>query len=127
HNHKQSLRANSVAARFVGRDKPAWRCVQRRLAYSVGGSPTRVRVRNPEAWIVRRKETESREPIDEAIEGWRASHRAVMNERTRSLETESQGPSFSSGGEGSMDCRRLTEAARPLWRGYSDSTMARMR
>jgi len=26
-----------------------------------------------------------------------------------------------------MDCRRLTEAARPLWRGYSDSTMARMR
>jgi len=57
---------------FVGvhRDKPACWCVQRRLAYSVGGSPTREKVRNPVAWIVRRKETESREPIDEAIEGW---------------------------------------------------------
>jgi hypothetical protein len=44
--------------------------VQRRLAYSVGDSSTRAKVRNPVAWIVRRKETESREPIDEAIEGW---------------------------------------------------------
>jgi hypothetical protein len=52
------------------RDEPAWRCVQRRLAYSVGDSPTRAKVRNPVAWIVRRKETESREPIDETIEGW---------------------------------------------------------
>jgi hypothetical protein len=26
-----------------------------------------------------------------------------------------------------MDRRRLAEAANPLWRGYSDSTMARMR
>ena len=82
---------------------------------------------NPVAWIVRRKETESREPIDKAIEGWRASHRAVMNKRRRSLETESRRPSLSSWGEGSMDGRRLTGAARPLWRGYSDSTMARMR
>ena len=65
---------------------------------------------NPVAWIVRRKETESREPIDKAIEGWRASHRAVMNQRMRSLETESRRPSLSSWGEGSMDGRRLTEA-----------------
>jgi hypothetical protein len=50
--------------------KPACWCVQRRLACSVGGSPTRATVRNPVAWIVRRKETESREPIDKAIEGW---------------------------------------------------------
>src|SRR6266849_4662568 len=35
---------------------------------SVGESPTRVKVRSPVAWIVRRKETESRKPIDEAIE-----------------------------------------------------------
>jgi hypothetical protein len=49
-------------------DKPAYRCVQRRLAYSVGGSPTRATVRSPVAWIVGRKETESRKPIDEAIE-----------------------------------------------------------
>ena len=50
-----------------------------------------------------------------------------MNERTRSLETEFRRPSLSSWGEGSMDSRRLTEAAKPLRRGYSDSTMARMR
>src|SRR5437764_3919476 len=35
-----------------------------------------------------------------------------MNQRTRSLETESQGPSFSSWSEGSMNRRRLTEAAK---------------
>jgi transposase len=52
----------------VRRDKPACWCVQRRLAYSVGGSPTRATVRSPVAWIVRRKETESRKPIDKAIE-----------------------------------------------------------
>jgi homeodomain-containing protein len=57
-------------SQIVRRDKPAWKCVQRRLACSVGGSPTRATVRNPVAWIVRRKETESREPIDKAIEGW---------------------------------------------------------
>jgi hypothetical protein len=33
-------------------------CVQRRLAYSVGDSLTRAKVRSPVAWIVRRKETE---------------------------------------------------------------------
>jgi len=54
----------------VRRDEPACWCVQRRLAYSVGSSPTRVKVRTPVAWIVRRKETESRKPIDKAIEGW---------------------------------------------------------
>ena len=67
HHDLKPWREKNVVVR---RDKPAWRCVQRRLAYSVGGSPTRVKVRNPVAWIVRRKETESREPIDEAIEGW---------------------------------------------------------
>src|ERR1035441_44167 len=35
-----------------------------------------------------------------------------MNQRECSLETESQRPSLSSWGEGSMDRRRLTEAAR---------------
>ena len=38
-----------------------------KLVYSAGVSPARARVRGPVAWIVRRKETESREPIDEAI------------------------------------------------------------
>src|ERR1700687_96290 len=49
HSHRGRLSA------WMRRDKPAWRCVQRRLAYSVGGSPTRATVRNPVAWIVRRK------------------------------------------------------------------------
>src|SRR5215471_10408178 len=40
-----------------------------------------------------------------------------MNQRGCSLETESRRPSLSSWGEGSMDCRRLTEAAKPLRRG----------
>ena len=51
----------------VRRAKPACWCVQQRLAYSVGGSPIRVKVRSSVAWIVGRKETESREPIDKAI------------------------------------------------------------
>ena len=40
-------RSQTVAGKNVGvrRDEPAWRCVQRRLAYSVGDSPTRVKVR----------------------------------------------------------------------------------
>jgi len=37
------------------------RRVQQRLAYSVGGRPTGVRVRNPVAWIAGRKETETPE------------------------------------------------------------------
>jgi IS5 family transposase len=40
-----------------------------KLVYSAGGSPARARVRGPVAWIVRRKETESRKSIDKAILG----------------------------------------------------------
>ena len=42
-------------------------CVQQRLACSVGGKPTGVRVRSPVAWIAGRKVTEFLKPIDEAI------------------------------------------------------------
>src|SRR5450755_3051649 len=42
-------------------------CVQQRLACSVGGKPTGVRVRSPVAWIAERQETEFLKPIDEAI------------------------------------------------------------
>jgi hypothetical protein len=38
--------------------------------YYITGLYHQGKVRSPVAWIVRRKETESREPIDEAIEGW---------------------------------------------------------
>ena len=40
-----------------------------KLVYSAGVSPARARVRGPVAWIVRRKETESRKSIDKAILG----------------------------------------------------------
>ncbi len=48
------------------------------LVCSVGDSPTGVRVRSPVAWIAGGRETELLKPIDKAIAGWRASHRAVM-------------------------------------------------
>jgi hypothetical protein len=44
-------------------------CVQRRLACSVGGSPTGVGVRNPVAWVASAEETKRREPTDKAILG----------------------------------------------------------
>jgi hypothetical protein len=40
-------------------------------------SPTEAKVRSLVAWIARRKETESLKPIDQAILGMAASHRAV--------------------------------------------------
>src|SRR5437764_10464887 len=52
-------------------------CVQRRLAYSVGGKPTEARVRRLVAWIAGRRETESLKPIDGIILGMMASHRAA--------------------------------------------------
>src|SRR5450755_2348506 len=56
--------AHSAALDWTRR---ALRCVQRRLACSVGGKPIGVRVRNPVAWIAERKETEFLKPIDKAI------------------------------------------------------------
>jgi transposase, IS5 family len=47
-----------------------YRMSRLKLVYSAGVNPARARVRGSVAWIVRRKETESREPIDKAVEGW---------------------------------------------------------
>jgi len=47
----------------------AKQCVQRRLACSVGESPTEVIVGSLVAWIAGRKETEFLKPIDKAILG----------------------------------------------------------
>ena len=44
-------------------------CVQLRLAFSVGVSPTGERVRSPVAWIARVEETKLVKPIDKAIFG----------------------------------------------------------
>lgn len=54
-----------------------WLCVQLRLAYSVGVSPTRVRIRNPVAWMAGERETQPLKPIDKAIERMVASPRAA--------------------------------------------------
>ena len=42
-------------------------CVQRRLACSVGDSPTGAKVRNPEAWVASEEETNRMKPTDKAI------------------------------------------------------------
>jgi IS5 family transposase len=47
-----------------------FRMSSERLVYSAGVNPVGAKVRSPVAWIVRRKETESRKPIDKAIAGW---------------------------------------------------------
>ena len=57
-------------------------CVQRKLARSVGDNPTRARVRGPVAWIAGRRETESRKPIDKAIQGM-VSESSGRNESER--------------------------------------------
>ena len=52
-------------------------CVQQRLACSAGDSPAWVRARDPVAWMAGRRETDDLKPIDKAIFGMAASHRAV--------------------------------------------------
>ena len=44
-------------------------CVQRRLACSVGGSPTGAIVRSPVAWVAFVEETKRMKPTDKAILG----------------------------------------------------------
>ena len=67
-------------------------CVQRRLACSVGVSPTGVRVRSPVAWIASVEETKLMKPIDKAIFGMVSeSPGRNMRERRSILETDSLG------------------------------------
>ena len=42
-------------------------CVQRRLACSVGDSPTGAKVRSPVAWVAYVEETKRMKPTDQAI------------------------------------------------------------
>jgi IS5 family transposase len=62
-----------------------------KLAYSAGVSPARARVRGPVAWIVRRKETESRKSIDKAILGM-VSESSGRNESKRRGGPENVNP-----------------------------------
>jgi IS5 family transposase len=62
-----------------------------KLVYSAGVSPARAKVRGPVAWIVRRKETESRESIDKAILGM-VSESSGRNESKRTGGPENVNP-----------------------------------
>ena len=99
--------------------KPYWgklnvrKCVQRRLARSVGDKPTRAIVSSPVAWIAGGRETDFLKPIDKAIFGM-VSESSGRNVSERSGGPESpklQRPSPPPKGEGSMGGRTLTGAA----------------
>jgi hypothetical protein len=62
-----------------------------KLVYSAGVSPARATVRGPVAWIVRRKETESRKSIDKAILGM-VSESSGRNESERTGGPENVNP-----------------------------------
>jgi hypothetical protein len=110
-------------------NRPARECVRRRLARSVGDSPTQATVRGLVAWIAGRREIEFLKPIDKAIQGM-VSESSGRNNRERKVTSKCakpQGPSLYALGEGGMNRRNLTEAAESPWRGNSDGTMARTR
>jgi len=74
--------------------------------------PTGAKVRSLVAWIAGRKETEFLKPVEKAFEGMSASHRAVTKVNARvASKVLTQGPSPQLWGEGSMERRRLTDAA----------------
>src|SRR5262249_6216713 len=100
-----------------------------RQTCSVGGRPTGTRARRPVAWMAGRRETDPREPIDEAI-GRMVSKLPGRNvsERRGSLENAKlRRPSVSCPREGSRERRSLADAATPVRRGGSDGTVTRTR
>ena len=73
-------------------------CVQRRLACSVGDSPTGAKVRNPVAWVAYVEETKRMKPTDKAILGM-VSESPGRNESEPSggldtFQTEGRAPCF---------------------------------
>jgi len=87
-------------------------CVQRRLARSVGGSPTGVTARRPVAWMVGWRETKIRKPIDNAILGMASESpgRTARERRGGPESAKPRRPSPQPEGEGRMDRRRLAVA-----------------
>jgi hypothetical protein len=88
-------------------------CVQRRLACSAGGSLAKIRARSLVAWMAGRRETKDLKPIDRAICGMAASHRAVtrVNAQVAPKMEEPGGRVRDPEDEGSMQRRNLAEAA----------------
>jgi len=68
-----------------------YRMYRVKLVYSAGVNPVGARVRSPVAWIVRRKETESRKSIDKAILGM-GSKSSGRNESKRTGGLENVSP-----------------------------------
>jgi hypothetical protein len=64
-------------------------CVQLKLACSVGGSPTEVKVRSLVAWIAERRETEFLKPID-GRSPWETCETSGRNEDERGCGLESE-------------------------------------
>jgi hypothetical protein len=87
-------------------------CVQRRLARSVGVSPTGVIARRPVAWMVGWRETKIRKPIDNAIRGMASESpgRTARERRGGPESAKPRRPSPQPEGEGRMDRRRLAGA-----------------
>jgi len=90
---------------------------------------TRIKARNPVAWIAERRETKSLKPIDKVTLGVMSeSPGRNESERTGGPESaKSRRPSLHPGGEGSMGSGRLALTADPLRRGGSDSMVTRTR
>jgi hypothetical protein len=102
-------------------------CVQRRLACSVGDSPTGARVRSPVAWVAFVEETKRMKPTDKAaLEAVSEPPGRSGSEPTSGLDKKRirrLNPLVRD--EGSMAYHGLTEAACPLRRGGRGSTVAR--
>ena len=94
-------------------------CVQKRQTCSAGNRPVRVKARSPVARMAERREIEDLKPIDKAIEGWGASHRAVtkVNAVVASKNCLHPRPSPRSLGEGSMARRQPGRRDETLGRG----------
>lgn len=89
-------------------------CVQRRRTRSAGVSPAKVRARSLVAWMAGRRETEFLKPIDSAILGMAASHRAVAQANTAVAPKVRHlgGRARNREGEGSMADRHLADTVR---------------
>jgi hypothetical protein len=69
-NMHLNIRCSAAESQFLQADVILTnQCDQRRLACSVGVSPTRARVRSPVAWVASAEETRRMKPTDKAILG----------------------------------------------------------
>jgi hypothetical protein len=123
HKSRQILENTKAAVRdFSTAVRPA------KAGVFSGNKPIKVEVRRLVAWIAGGRESELLKPIDKAIHGMVASHRAVTKVNAEvapkliAPEAEPSAVGRRQHGSPQADWR-----GEPLWRGGSDSTMARTR